>query len=400
MTRWQQTLEVARWEFDRFVKWRQQFIGLAVMAVLLVGGAMIRRAIRNSNSRAATVAVIGGQRLGFALPDSAIVRWDSTRAWSVDEARAALAGETLDGVLIVASEHEARLLVRTRVAWTEPLIALLEAARREAAIQRLTLTPMERAAMQTPLAVTTDFLVAGGGAVARSTRIAVAAILGLGLLILFSGFGTMFVGITSEKTQRVTEQIVAMVPPQVWMDGKILGLAGAAIVGALLFAAGFVLAGLLLPPLAGMNAITWPAIVSDYGTIALIALTTLLGVAMWFAVMAAIAATIDDPNSSTRSLLLFLPMVPSGLAFTLVSKAETGIAQALSIFPLTSMSVLPLRLMATTVPWWEVVVAIGGLLLAAWFFRRLAGRIFAAAILMHGKEPGLRELWRWMRAAG
>jgi ABC-2 type transport system permease protein len=121
---------------------------------------------------------------------------------------------------------------------------------------------------------------------------------------------------------------------------------------------------------------------------------------MWFAVMAAIAATIDDPNSSTRSLLLFLPMLPSGLAFTLVSRAETGIAQALSIFPLTSMSVLPLRLMATTVPWWEVVVAIGGLLLAAWFFRRLAGRIFAAAILMHGKEPGLRELWRWMRAAG
>jgi ABC-2 type transport system permease protein len=64
------------------------------------------------------------------------------------------------------------------------------------------------------------------------------------------------------------------------------------------------------------------------------------------------------------------------------------------------MGVLPMRLMLTTVPWWEVAAAIAGLLLAVWLFRLLAGRIFSAAILMHGKEPGLRELWRWMRAAG
>jgi ABC-2 type transport system permease protein len=191
-----------------------------------------------------------------------------------------------------------------------------------------------------------------------------------------------------------------MVPPQTWLDGKILGLAGAAIAGSMVLALGFVVVGVLLPPLIGMDRLTVPPIVSDYGTIVLILVITLLGVAMWFAVMAAIAATIDDPNSSTRSLLLFLPMLPSAFAFMLISKAETGIAQALSIFPLTSMGVLPMRLMLTTVPWWEVAVAIGGLLLAVWLFRLLAGRIFSAAILMHGKEPGLRELWRWMRAAG
>lgn len=398
MTRWQQTLEVARWEFARFVKWRQQFIGLAVMTVLGVGGGMIGRAVKNSDAKPATVAVVSAERLGFSIPAASGVQWDSTRVWNETDSRDAIERGDLDGALIVSSASEATVLVRKRSAWTEPLAMTLNQARQEAAIARLVVTPEQQASLFAPLELTTDFLSASGAPVAKSTRIAVLAILGVGLLVLFTGFGTMFVGITGEKTQRVTEQIVAMVPPQVWMDGKIIGLAGAAIAGTLVLAVGFVLLGLLMPQLVGMSIMSMPSIVSDYGTLALIVLSTLLGVAMWFSFMAAIAATIDDPNSSTRSLLLFLPMLPSVLALTLLSKAETTIAQVFSIFPLTSMSVLPVRLMLTAVPWWESAAAIVGLVLAVWLFRRLAGRIFSAAVLMHGKEPGVRELWRWLRA--
>ncbi len=399
MTRWQQTLEVARWEFQRFVKWRQQFIGLAVMAVLGVAGGMVGRAIKNSNSEPANVAVVNAERLGFSLPTAADVQWDSTRVWNEQIARDAIDRGDLDGALIVSSASEASVLVRKRSAWTEPLALTLNQARQEAAIASLVATSAERAALFSPIVVTTDFVSEGGAAVAKSTRIAVVAIIGLGLLVLFSGFGTMFIGITSEKTQRVTEQIVAMVPPQVWMDGKIIGLAGAAIAGTMVLALGFLVLGLVGPQLLGMNSLSLPPIVSDYGTLTIIAFSTLLGVAMWFCFMAAIAATIDDPNSSTRSLLLFLPMLPSVLAFMLLAKVETPIAQIFSIFPLTSMSVLPMRLMLTTVPWWETVAAVVLLLLAVWLFRRLAGRIFSAAVLMHGKEPGARELWRWLRAS-
>ncbi len=398
MTRAQQTLEVAKWEFNRFVKWRQQFIGLIVMAVFAIGGALIGKAVKGSKSKEALVAVVGSENLGFPLPAVASVRWDSTQVWSVERARAALTNGDLNGVLIVSSPREASILVPKRSAWTEPLGVALNGARQQAAMQQLVMTPEQREAVFTPLSVTTDFLTAGGAAVAKSTRIFVFAILGLGLLMLFSGFGTMFIGITSEKTQRVTEQIVAMVPPQTWMDGKILGLASSAMVGSLIFALGSIVIVLVLPKLMGTSSISIPPIASDYGTLLLIVLITLLGVAMWFSVMAAIAATIDDPNSSTRSILLFLPMLPSGLALMLVSKAETNLAQIFSMFPLTAMSVLPMRLMLTTVPWWEVVVALGGLVLAVWMFRLLAGKIFSAAILMHGKEPGVRELWRWMRA--
>jgi hypothetical protein len=71
----------------------------------------------------------------------------------------------------------------------------------------------------------------------------------------------------------------------------------------------------------------------------------------------------------------------------------------LSGFPLTSMAVLPLRLMLTTVPWWAVVLALVPLAAATWFFRRAAGNILGTAVLMYCREPTLREGWRWAREA-
>jgi len=213
--------------------------------------------------------------------------------------------------------------------------------------------------VMTPMRIATTIVQGGVTPVAKSTKIATAAILGFGLTILLTGFGTIFVGITGEKTHRVTEQMMAM----------------------------------------GRPSISLPPIASDFGMLALILLITLLGVAMWFSFMAALAATIDDPNSSTRSLLLFVPMLPMGLAFALLDKADSTAALVFSIFPLTSMAVLPLRLVMTSVAWWEVALSLAVLLGAVFVFRTAAGKVFATAMLMHGKEPTPREIWRWVRAS-
>lgn len=77
-------------------------------------------------------------------------------------------------------------------------------------------------------------------------------------------------------------------------------------------------------------------------------------------------------------------MVPLGIAFGLLGKADTVIAQVLAVFPLTSMAVLPLRLILTTVPWWEVVLALALLAAAAWCFRRAAGKSCLGAHRMKG----------------
>ncbi len=396
MTRWQLTLEVARWEFARFVKWKQQFIGLAVMVAIgaLIG--VVSTLIRRAEARPVTVTVVGQEALTFPLPTVDAITWDTGGTLDPAALRVAVAEARIPAAMIVSEAGAVEFVLLRRAAWTERAGGALAAAHREATLARV-LSADAIAALAIPLAVETTLIAAGAAPTSRSARIIALFILGTGFILIMNGFGTIFAGITGEKQHRVTEQMLAMVPPQVWMDGKILGLTSAAFVGTGVTYAGLFLLMRALPLALGRNPVAIPAVATDVGLVALIVLTTLLGVLFWFAFMSAIAATIDDPNSSTRSLLLFVPILPLGAAFALLPKAESLLAQALGVFPLTSMAVLPMRLVATTVPWWEVVLALALLVAAAWGCRRLAGRIFGAGMLMFGKEPSLRELLRWMR---
>ncbi len=398
MTRARHVATIARWEFNRFVKWRQQFIGVAVMLVLGVVGTGVSKLVSGARTTQVDVAVVGAETLGHPLPVVDGVTWLTNRYASASEARDRFVADSVDGVLLLQGPERGEILTRRKSAWTTRVAPALTQAGQVAAYARLDLTPEQRRALSTPFAVAVTTL-GEGGVGSSSSRLYANILLGFGLLILFNGFASLFAGITGEKQQRITEQMLSMVTPQSWIDGKLIGLAGAAAVGTVILAVTGVLAITLLPRLVGRPALPIPPAPTELGLLAIIALTTVLGTAMWFAFMAAIAATIDDPNSSPRSAMLMIPILPTALAFTLVSRAESTVAQVLSIFPLTSMAVLPVRLLATSVPWWEPTLAVLLLAITAWTFRRAAGKIFAAGVLLYGKEPTMAETFRWARQA-
>lgn len=399
MTRWQQVRRIAAWEFNRFVKWRQQAIGIVIMLVMGSLSSGVGKLIRNSRSTEVKVAVVGAAQLGFALPAVDGVEWLPTAYANESDARAAVAADSVAGALLVRDATAGDVVVRKRAAWTASVEQALTGARQASTFAALPIAPEQRAALLAPFAVRVSTVTLRNGSTDTTTRIVAGAILLFGILVLFNGFASLFTGITGEKQQRITEQIVAIVTPQTWMDGKILGLVGAALVGTLLVAVTGLLLITVLPVVISGKPFALPAAPAEVGALLVVALVTLLGVLMWFSFMAAIAATIDDPNSSPRSALLLVPVLPLGLAFALLSRPDTTIAQVLSVFPLTSMAVLPVRLLLTSVPWWEPALAVGLLAASAWAFRRAAGTIFAVGILMHGKEPSLAETWRWLRRA-
>jgi ABC-2 type transport system permease protein len=117
---------------------------------------------------------------------------------------------------------------------------------------------------------------------------------------------------------------------------------------------------------------------------------------MWNAFMAAVAATIDDPNSSQRSGLMMLPIVPVVFAGLSVLNPDTGAVTFMSYLPLTSYAVMPAKMVLSSVSWWEPAISLTLLAATAWFFRLLAGRIFRTAMMMHGKEPSYKEMWALM----
>jgi ABC-2 type transport system permease protein len=271
-----------------------------------------------------------------------------------------------------------------------------DAARRSATFAALPRTDADRVALASSIDVSVH-IADGSGRDRRAARLYAMAIVGIGLLFLFNGFAFLFTGITGEKQQRITEQMLSMVTPQAWMDGKIIGLAGVAFVGTAFLAGTGALVMQLLPRFTGRAIPGLPPLPADVGALLIVVAAVALGTAMWFAFMAAIAATIDDPNASPRTSLLMLPMLPVAFAFTLVSRADSLVAQVLAMVPLTSMAVLPVRILMTSIPWWEPVVALALLAAAAWWLRRMAGKIFAAGVLLYGKEPTMRETLRWIR---
>ena len=117
MTRWQQTLEVARWEFSRFVKIRQQFIGLGLLLAFGLGGAYVGRRIKEADRQPVDVVAVGATALGFALPEAPPVRWDTMHTYGADAARAAVRDGSLDGALIVRGATDVEIVVRKRAEW-------------------------------------------------------------------------------------------------------------------------------------------------------------------------------------------------------------------------------------------------------------------------------------------
>ncbi len=392
MSDWSSRILIARWEFRRFVKPNQLMVSFVLMFVLGAIGFGVGKWAGRSKGNSSRVAVIGGTTLGLAQHDTvdAIVRIPA-EATSIDSLRVALTAQKLDGILIVQSVDSARLVVRRSAAWTKTLETQLAAARRRVELARAGIGAEQLARMLGPVAVTTEFQRGNDG---RAARTAASMAVILVLYGLFMSMAYMMVSVTAEKQLRVTEQVMTAISPQVWIDGKIIGLSAVAFVNVALA----VVAGAFWT-LGRSIATATPFAMGGVGagTMLLIATFALLGFMFWLSVFSALAATIDDPNSSTRGPLMFLPALFSAAGFLVMRTPDSAFARIAGLVPLSSSAVMPARIALTEVPAWEIVLSVLLLLAGAMVARRAAGKVFAVGMLMYGKEPSWGEVRKWVR---
>lgn len=244
-----------------------------------------------------------------------------------------------------------------------------------------------------PLMVVT---LAPSQAARRGAGLSAGTAVGLMLLGILLGNAYLLAGITGEKQLRVTEQVVAAISPQTWIDGKILGLSALTLV---------ILALYVVPTMVGVSILRWlgvdlpalPAAAGDPFFLAALVAFSSLGFLLWFTFFAAIAATVDDPNNSGRAGWMLFPLLPLGLAFAVMRDPDAPLARVLGLLPPTAPTVMPVRMLLGEVPLLEVLVALVALVGAIALLRRAAGRIFHLGMLMYGKEPTWREILRLVR---
>ena len=387
MSHWRQVRLVAGWEFRRYFKWKDQLIGF--MIFLGVGALSYGVGkLATGGRRTMTIATAGfemsapaGSRLTFtpAPEDTA-------------ERRRQLEEGDLGGILTRRVDGSFELYVKKDPRYMMELRGILsELVRRERLAQSgLSVSQLESILASPDIAV--RFSDPDRQRAGRAERVIAAMFLGLVIMSVFTGMAYLLTGITSEKQLRVTESITAIIPPQAWIDGKILGI-GAYSMATI---ANMILGAVVVATVARLN---WdfpiPAIIVRPWVVVVLVVFSGLAVAMWNAAFAAFASTIDDPNTSTRTSVMFLPFIPMAMSVSVLRDPDHIASRVLSLFPLTSPAAMPLRVILSNPGLVEILAAVALLVGTVWLFRRLAGRIFEIGMLMYGKEPTMKEMWKW-----
>jgi ABC-2 type transport system permease protein len=114
---------------------------------------------------------------------------------------------------------------------------------------------------------------------------------------------------------------------------------------------------------------------------------------------ASIGAAVDSETDSQQFLLpIITPLILAVYIgfFTVINDPHGTIAVVFSMIPLTSPIVMMMRI-PFGVPWWQLVISITTLFVTFFFVVWFAAKIYRVGILMYGKKPTWKELYKWLK---
>ena len=256
-------------------------------------------------------------------------------------------------------------------------------------------------------------------------KIAIGGAFGYLIMMFIIIYGNMVMrSVIEEKTNRIVEIIISSVKPFQLMMGKIIGtsLAGLlqffiwAILGLVLMVAASTFFGVDASPTAKIP----PSVVKEaHHEFAVMAqmyvrelwglpIATILfsfviyfigGYFLYSSFYASIGAAVDSETDSQQFLLpIIMPLVLAVYIgfFTVINNPHGTVATVFSMVPLTSPIVMLMRI-PFGVPWWQIVLSITILFATFFFVVWFASKIYRVGILMYGKKPTWRELYKWLK---
>ncbi len=254
-----------------------------------------------------------------------------------------------------------------------------------------------------------------------------------GLMIYFFIFmfgAQVMRGVMEEKSNRIVEVIISSVKPFQLMMGKIVGIA---LVGITQFLLWIILTmglvGVFQASIGGSELSSGLKMLTEQkmaaGTQATSEVTHfavtqinqvlstidfkvmifsflfffLAGYLLYASLFAAIGGAVDhDADSQQFMLPVSIPLIFS-IAMTgiIINAPDGALAFWLSMIPFTSPVIMMLRI-PFGVPWWQVGVSAGVLMLTFILSTFVAGKIYRVGILIYGKKVNYATLWKWLRS--
>ena len=236
-------------------------------------------------------------------------------------------------------------------------------------------------------------------------------------------YGNMVMrSVIEEKTNRIIEIIISSVKPFQLMMGKIIGTS---LAGILQFLIWIVLGVVLMFSLSAVfggqqEAVATAQVTAEQAEVAMsfmdklqlyiaeIPVTSILigfviffigGYFLYSSFYAAIGAAVDSETDSQQFLMpIIMPLMLAVYVgfLTVMNDPHGTVAVVFSLIPLTSPIVMLMRI-PFGVPLWQlalsVVLLYGTFIFVVWF----AAKIYRVGILMYGKKPSWKELYKWLK---
>ncbi len=242
------------------------------------------------------------------------------------------------------------------------------------------------------------------------------------LMMFIIIYGNMVMrSVIEEKANRIIEIIISSVKPLQLMMGKILGTSFA---GILQFFIWLILGSILLFIATSILGVpTQPSSIESslalqensqlelqliLQDILKLPLATLVlsffvyfigGYFLYSSIYAAIGAAVDSETDSQQFMLpIILPLMLGIYVgfFSVIENPHGTVATVFSMIPLTSPIVMLMRI-PFGVNWWEVLTSmlllLGSIMAITW----MAAKIYRVGILMYGKKPSYKELFKWLK---
>lgn len=215
---------------------------------------------------------------------------------------------------------------------------------------------------------------------------------------------TIMSGVLEEKTTRVAEVVMSSVPTDTLLAGKVLGVGAVGLTQQILWiATTYILLQLRAPIMAKLGAPTMNFTLPDIslGAGILFLLFFLLGFIFYSSLYAAVGSSVNSESEARQAASpLMIMIVSTGVFIQPVLLNPTGTtARVLSLIPISSPIIMPIRMAVTGVPPLEMAASLAFLLIGCVAALWLASRIYRVGLLMYGKRPTMREMARWVSYA-
>jgi ABC-2 type transport system permease protein len=393
-------LIVLREEYRRHVL-RKQFIGVLLFPLILIAVATVIGYIAGASAAGVNSGVVGYVDANNALASTKL-DGNSDLSFKPYPNKAAATADLEQGKLILVYVLDPDFVSNRKIEalyWKNEPSDDVEDAFRAAIRAGLTTDIAPDVRLRLLEGVSVNFATADGRRSFGENSIAsivLPIIIGL-LIVIAVMFGSQYLvqAIVEEKENRTIEVIVSSLTPFQLMAGKILGLSAVVLTQVVAWAVGGVLSYVALR--------SRFAFLSDISIepvfLITIGLLFIFQFVLYAAIMAAIGSAVTELKQaqSIAAPFTLLAISPEFFLPALLISPNGTIAVILSLIPFTSPFTLAFRYGMTSVPVWQMGVAVLLMIVTAVVGIWIASRIFHVGILRYGKAVPLSELFNAIR---